>query len=210
MADAEVAEQRVEQDREARRARRARRRRSGGGAAGRRRASRRRASPRPARCASRGAPARSRTRRVAIMPTARPTMIVRGSSWMLVLPSSRPTRRSSARSAGRDQEPDEDADDRRYRGRSTSDSAITERSTCRREAPSVRSSANSRVRWATVTVKVLKMRKPPTSSATPANTSSAVRMKPSASDRSCACFSACSLPVRTAKSRRRARARSPP
>ncbi len=64
----------------------------------------------------------------------------------------------------------------------------------------MRNSANSRVRCATVTVKVLKMRKLPTSSATPANTSSAVRMKPSASDRSCACFSACSLPVRTAKS----------
>ena len=83
----------------------------------------------------------------------------------------------------------------------TTDSAITEPITCRREAPSVRNSANSRVRWATVTENVLKIRKPPTSSATPAKTSSAVRMKPRASDRSCACFSACSLPVRTVKSR---------
>ncbi len=79
----------------------------------------------------------------------------------------------------------------------TTVSAMTDCRICRREAPSVRSSANSRVRWATVTANVLKIKKPPTSSATPANTSSAVRMKPSASERSCACFSACSLPVRT-------------
>ena len=82
----------------------------------------------------------------------------------------------------------------------TNVSASTERSTWPREAPSVRSSANSFVRWATVTENVLKIRKLPTSSATAANTSSAVRMKPSASERSWACFSACSLPVRTANS----------
>ena len=81
----------------------------------------------------------------------------------------------------------------------TNVSASTERRTWPREAPSVRMSANSRVRWATVTEKVLKIRKPPTSTATPANTSSAMRMKPSASERSWACFSACSSPVRTAK-----------
>ncbi len=78
-------------------------------------------------------------------------------------------------------------------------STSTERITCRREAPSTRSSANSFVRCATVTVNVLKIRKPPTSSATPAKTSSAIRMKPSASERSCACCSAASLPVRTLK-----------
>jgi hypothetical protein len=77
-------------------------------------------------------------------------------------------------------------------------STSTELRICRCDAPSVRSIANSFDRWATVTLKVLKIRNEPTSSATPANTSSAVRMKPSASDRSCACFSACSLPVRTA------------
>ena len=37
---------------------------------------------------------------------------------------------------------------------------------CRREAPSVRSSPNSRVRCATVIEKVLKMMKAPTTSAT--------------------------------------------
>ena len=45
-------------------------------------------------------------------------------------------------------------------------STSTERSTCAREAPSTRSSANSFVRCATVTVNVLKIKKPPTSSAT--------------------------------------------
>ena len=45
-------------------------------------------------------------------------------------------------------------------------SSTTERSTWRREAPSVRSVASSRVRWATVIESVLKMTKPPTKSAT--------------------------------------------
>ena len=47
----------------------------------------------------------------------------------------------------------------------TSDSRITEPSTCRRDAPIVRSVANSRVRWATVIEKVLKMTNAPTKSA---------------------------------------------
>ena len=45
----------------------------------------------------------------------------------------------------------------------------------RRDAPSVRSIPNSRVRWATVIENVLKIRNAPTNSATPANTSSAIR-----------------------------------
>ena len=89
--------------------------------------------------------------------------------------------------------PDEHAEDRRDQP-TTNVSISTERRTCAREAPSTRSSANSFVRCATVTVNVLKIRKPPTSSATAAKTSSAVRMKPSASERSCACCSAASLP----------------
>ena len=127
-------------------------------------------------------------------------MIVRVCSCTLVLPSSSPNAPNSARSAGAITSPARMPRIDAPRP-ITSDSTITERITCRREAPSVRNSANSRVRCATVTVNVLKIRKLPTSRATPANTSSAVRMKPSASDRSCACFSACSLPVRTAKSR---------
>ena len=53
----------------------------------------------------------------------------------------------------------------------TSASRITETRTCRREAPIVRSVANSRVRCATVIDSVLKMTKAPTKSATPANES---------------------------------------
>ena len=76
-----------------------------------------------------------------------------------------------------------------------------ERRTWRRDAPSTRSSASSFVRWATVTENVLKIRKPPTSSATAANTSRPVRRNPRALERSCACCCAASLPVRTLKSR---------
>ena len=49
----------------------------------------------------------------------------------------------------------------------TRPSSTTERLTCLREAPSVRSVANSRVRWATVIDSVLKMTNAPTSSAMP-------------------------------------------
>ena len=136
---------------------------------------------------------------VATIPTTKPAITVRGSSTTLVVPRSSPKELSSALSAGASSSPHAmpttDATTP-----ITSVSTSTERRICPREAPSVRSSANSFVRWATVTEKVLKIRKPPTSSATAANTSSAVRMKPSASERSRACFSACSLPVRTAYS----------
>ena len=53
----------------------------------------------------------------------------------------------------------------------TSDSRITEPRTWRRDAPIVRSVANSRVRWATVIENVLKMTNAPTKSAMPANVS---------------------------------------
>ena len=53
----------------------------------------------------------------------------------------------------------------------TSASRITDRSTCRRDAPSVRSVANSRIRCATVIESVLKMTNAPTKSAMPANES---------------------------------------
>ena len=61
---------------------------------------------------------------------------------------------------------------RRRRRRAASPSLTTARQTWRRDAPSVRSSANSRMRWATVIEKVLKMMKAPTNSAMPANASS--------------------------------------
>ena len=56
-------------------------------------------------------------------------------------------------------------------------SSITERSTWPREAPIVRSSANSLVRCATVIENVLKMMNAPTNTAIPANTSSRMLMK---------------------------------
>ena len=56
-------------------------------------------------------------------------------------------------------------------------SIITDRSTCRREAPSVRSVANSRARCATVIAIVLKMTNEPTKSAIAANASRRYLMK---------------------------------
>ena len=47
----------------------------------------------------------------------------------------------------------------------TRPSSRTERSTCLRDAPRVRSVANSRVRWATVIDRVLKITNAPTNSA---------------------------------------------
>ena len=48
--------------------------------------------------------------------------------------------------------------------------------TCLREAPSVRSVANSRVRWATVIDRVLKITNAPTSSAMPPKPSRTLRI----------------------------------
>ncbi len=59
---------------------------------------------------------------------------------------------------------------------STKPSSTTERMTCLREAPRVRSVANSRVRWATVIESVLKMTNAPTSSAMPAKPSRNMRI----------------------------------
>ena len=73
----------------------------------------------------------------------------------------------------------------------TKPSRRTERMTCLREAPSVRSVANSRVRWATVIDRVLKITKPPTSSAMPAKPSSTLRIIAMPSLRSFASSLAC-------------------
>ena len=85
----------------------------------------------------------------------------------------------------------------------TSDSTRIERRTCLREAPSVRSVANSRVRWAMVIESELAITKLPTNSATPANTSRNVlrkSRKPVIDEESCW---ACWAPVRTWASRGR-------
>ncbi len=71
-------------------------------------------------------------------------------------------------------------------------------STCRRIAPMVRSIANSRMRWATVIEKVLKMTNAPTSTAAPANASSAgVKNELIAPEISSVCSFAASVPVCT-------------
>ena len=70
-------------------------------------------------------------------------------------------------------------------------------STWREEAPRVRSIANSRVRWATVIENVLKIRKAPTKTATPAKTRRAVERKPKPSWMSPASSAAVCSPVRT-------------
>ena len=63
--------------------------------------------------------------------------------------------------------------------------------TCLREAPSVRSVANSRVRWATVIDSVLKITNAPTSSAMPPKPSSTMRIVFMPSLRSVASALAC-------------------
>jgi hypothetical protein len=76
-------------------------------------------------------------------------------------------------------------------------STSTERSTCRREAPRVRSVANSRARCATVIAIVLKMTKEPTKSAIAAKASSRYLMKLRPSVMFFASLSPCSVPVST-------------
>ncbi|CAB4710572.1 unannotated protein [freshwater metagenome] len=82
---------------------------------------------------------------------------------------------------------------------STSASSCTERVTCRLEAPSARSSASSRERWATRIEKVLTMRKAPTTSAIPAKISRKVVRKPIAWRNGPAASSAASSPVTASK-----------
>ena len=55
----------------------------------------------------------------------------------------------------------------------TNDSSMTDRRICRRDAPIVRSVANSRTRWAIVIESVLEITKLPTKSAIPPNAMSA-------------------------------------
>ena len=77
----------------------------------------------------------------------------------------------------------------------TNASTITIRVTCRLLAPSARSSASSRLRWATRIENVLTMRKPPTTSEMPAKISRKVVRKPTASWIALAASSAASSPV---------------
>ena len=77
------------------------------------------------------------------------------------------------------------------------DSSTTERSTWRREAPSVRRVASSRVRCATVIESVLKITKAPTNSAIPPKPSRKPRMKLMKLETPFLSSSACCFAVRT-------------
>ena len=81
----------------------------------------------------------------------------------------------------------------------TKASISTDRVTCLLEAPSARSSASSRLRWATRIEKVLTMRKAPTTSEMPAKINRKVRRKLMASSRSEALSSAALSPVTASK-----------
>ena len=76
-------------------------------------------------------------------------------------------------------------------------SRSTERNTCRRLAPTIRSSASSRVRWPTMIEKVLKMVNPPTNREMKAKTSRAVEKNDSAWLMALVCSSATVWPVTT-------------
>ena len=84
---------------------------------------------------------------------------------------------------------------------STNASRITDVTSWRRLAPSVRSMANSRVRWATVIENVLKIRNAATNSDTPAKISSAVRRMLMNSLTSSFCEAVFSSPVSTSTER---------
>ena len=92
---------------------------------------------------------------------------------------------------------------------SARDSSSTDRSTCRREAPSVRRVANSRARWATVIESVLKITKAPTNRATAPKPSRNSRMKCRNFETSLPSAFACSAPVFTCADAGRIRLISP-
>ena len=107
---------------------------------------------------------------VTSVPTSSDTTIVRVAKTVSAAGSPSPSARNSASSpfASRSPRKSPTTDARKP---ITNASSSTERRTCRREAPSVLSVANSRVRWATVIESVLKITNEPTKSAIPANAS---------------------------------------
>jgi hypothetical protein len=96
------------------------------------------------------------------VPTAIETKIVRGANTNPTSGRSPPSAVSSLASPTPAKSPTTEAS-----SPITRPSMTTERMTCLREAPRVRSVANSRVRWATVIDRVLKITNAPTNSAIP-------------------------------------------
>ena len=103
-------------------------------------------------------------------PTMSATITVRSANTRSADGSSTPSARNSPSipSASNTPSPRPTSD---ARSPMTRDSRITEPRICRRDAPIVRSVANSRVRCATVIENVLKITNAPTKSAIPANVS---------------------------------------
>ncbi len=112
---------------------------------------------------------------VASVPTASEATIVRVETTVLVAGRSRPTAENSAFSPASMPSPAAIPAPEASRP-TTSASSSTLRRTCRRDAPTIRSRPNSRVRWATVIDSELKIVNAPTSTATPAKASRIVRM----------------------------------
>ena len=135
-------------------------------------------------------------RTVTTTPTRMATMIVRPLTTVPVLGSVTPAALNRANSPWARARPTS-SPTTEATAPITNDSTRIERRTCLREAPSVRSVANSRVRWAMVIESELAITKLPTNSATPANTSRKVLRKvrkPVIDDES---WLACWAPVRT-------------
>ena len=154
---------------------------------------------RVARSAGASAPAS-----VTSVPTSRQTMIVRRSSTRLVVGRSMPSALKSALIAFAKPRPARMPTTEPIRP-IVSASSSTELSTWRRVAPSVRSSASSRERCATVIENVLKIRNAPTSTAMNANASRPVVRKERPWRMSSPSLSASCAAVRTWASRRQQR-----
>ena len=143
----------------------------------RKRANRPAGSVAPSRTAAIGGTrvARSAGRRLASsvtrMPTRSETTIVLRLETQAAVRQREPDQVEELEQPLREAETEEQPGDRGEHARSTSDSSITSRSTCRREAPSVRRVANSRVRCAIVIESELAITKAPTKRAMPANAS---------------------------------------
>ncbi len=102
---------------------------------------------------------------VTAMPTPSETITVRASSTVPLSGRSAPNALNRPSSAGASAIPP-NSPIAAPTIPSSSPSSTTARMICQREAPSVRSRPNSRVRWATVVEMVLKMMNAPTTSAT--------------------------------------------
>ena len=140
------------------------------------RTSRPRVPPRSAARAWRAAPARASRSSSSRCRPASETMTVRVAKTVAGLRQVELQRRHDRGQTLGEPDADEQPGERAEQA-DDGPSISTERSTCRRDAPSVRSVANSRARWATVIESVLKITNAPTNSAIPAKASRNVRMK---------------------------------